>query len=102
MKRIREILTGSSPSFGRYTAEADPLFHEGLGKTQQATMDDLYNTRGQIVQLISELDSKDFGKTGNHPLYGKMTIIDWTEFFLLHEAHHLFTMFRLAASLRKN
>jgi hypothetical protein len=30
-----------------------------------------------------------------------MTILQWMNFFLLHEAHHLFTIFKLAAELKK-
>jgi hypothetical protein len=30
-----------------------------------------------------------------------MNIMQWLNFFLLHEAHHLFTIFKLAAELRK-
>ena len=32
---------------------------------------------------------------GHHPKYGALTLVEWTEFFLLHEAHHLFTLFKL-------
>jgi hypothetical protein len=30
-----------------------------------------------------------------HKKYGALTIMEWTEFFLLHEAHHIFTIFQL-------
>jgi hypothetical protein len=30
-----------------------------------------------------------------------MNMVQWFNFFLLHEAHHLFTIFKLAAELRK-
>jgi hypothetical protein len=39
-------------------------------------------------------------RTGIHPKYGKLNIIDWTEFFLLHEAHHLFAIFQLTHTLK--
>lgn len=39
-------------------------------------------------------------RIGLHPVYGPMTLEGWTEFFLLHEAHHLFTILRLGGSLR--
>jgi hypothetical protein len=43
----------------------------------------------------------DFDKTGAHPIYGPMHLIQWLNFFLLHEAHHLFTIFKMAAELRR-
>jgi hypothetical protein len=39
---------------------------------------------------------------GTHPKYGTLMITEWTEFFLLHEAHHLFTLFRLSKALSFN
>jgi hypothetical protein len=29
-----------------------------------------------------------------------MNLLQWINFFLLHEAHHLFTIFRLTATLK--
>jgi len=48
------------------------------------------------ASLITNLNDEELLLTGSHPKFGVMTIPGWTEFFLLHEAHHLFTIFRLA------
>jgi hypothetical protein len=31
------------------------------------------------------------GRTGLHPTFGEMDVAGWLDFFLLHEAHHLYT-----------
>jgi uncharacterized damage-inducible protein DinB len=98
--RIRQILSGSNPAFQRYTAEADPLFHDNLSKSTREIMQDLLSTRKEMSAEIPLFAEEDFLKKGTHPFFGQMNMIQWLSFFLLHEAHHLFTVFKLAASLR--
>ena len=45
--------------------------------------------------MITNLTPAELLKTGVHKKYGVLTITEWTEFFLLHEAHHIFTIFQL-------
>lgn len=99
--RIRQILDGNDPKFERYTAEADPMFHDNCGKSSREIMQDLLATRKDMSAEIVNFHPSDYVKTGSHPAYGKMNIIQWLNFFLLHEAHHLFTIFKLAASFKK-
>ncbi|MGH7237346.1 MAG: DinB family protein, partial [Candidatus Saccharimonadales bacterium] len=54
--------------------------------------------REVIYQLITHTPADKLERMGIHPKYGKLTVLDWTEFFLLHEAHHLYTIFQLAHS----
>lgn len=100
-KRIGIILNEENPSFPRYTAEADPLFHDMVTFSTNDVIDDLNYSRNEINVLLSELNDTELIRTAVHPLYGKMDIMQWTEFFLLHEAHHLFTIFKLERVLRK-
>ncbi len=99
--RVKQILSDNNPSFGRYTAEADPLFHDNCHRSSREIMQDMLTTRKEITASIFSLPEYDFDKIGTHPAYGKMNVIQWLNFFLLHEAHHLFTIFKLAAELRK-
>jgi hypothetical protein len=48
-----------------------------------------------------QFSEKDFIKTGQHPAFGQMNLIQWMNFFLLHEGHHLFAIFKLTAELKK-
>ena len=64
-------------------------------------MQDLLATRKELAAGILSFQTADLQKTGVHPAYGQMNMIQWLNFFLLHEAHHLFTIFKMAAELRK-
>ena len=100
--RVKKILNGTSPKFDRYTAETDPLFHDNCAKSTREIMQDLLTTRKEMSAEILNFSPEDFKKTGEHPLFGNMDLTKWLNFFLLHEAHHLFTIFKLAAGFRKN
>jgi uncharacterized damage-inducible protein DinB len=99
--RIREMLEKPNPSFQRYTAEADPGFLENVTKSTRDIMHDMITIRQQMTVEILTFPEPDLKKTGSHPVFGEMTILQWLNFFLLHEAHHLLTIFKLAAELKK-
>jgi hypothetical protein len=86
IERINRILKEDGPEFAPYRADDDPDFIAGQK----------LSNRRRIIWLLSGLNDAQLARTGTHLKYGKLTIVDWTEFFLLHEAHHLFTIFRLA------
>lgn len=102
ISRIRRMLDEDNPSFGTYTAEADPLFLDNCTKTSREVMQDLLTMRKEMCSGIISFKETDLAQTGQHPAYGKMNIVNWLNFFLLHEAHHLFTIFKLAAALKRN
>ena len=56
----------------------------------------LFRSRNAIYVLITNLTDAAQSRTGVHKKYGKLTVLQWTEFFLLHEAHHIYTIFQLA------
>ncbi len=101
ISRVREILDGNNPTFERYTAESDPLFLDNCHKTFREIMQDFIAMRKEIAGGILSLPESDHIKTGIHPAFGQMTLLQWLNFFLLHEAHHLFTIFKLSGVLRK-
>jgi hypothetical protein len=41
------------------------------------------------------LTEEDFARTGVHPKFGAMSLSLWLEFFLVHEAHHLYVVLQL-------
>lgn len=99
--RVRRMLDEQNPSFGVYTAEADPLFADNCAKTSREIIQDLLTTRKEMAAGILSFQESDLEKTGEHPVYGKMTLVQWLNFFLLHEAHHLFAIFKMAAKLKR-
>ena len=99
--RIKKMLEENNPSFPRYTADADPVFLDNCGKTTREIMGDLITTRKEMSTGRLSIKEKDLDRTGTHPVFGTMNITQWLNFFLLHEAHHLYTVFKLAAELKK-
>jgi uncharacterized damage-inducible protein DinB len=101
ISRIRQLLEGNNPSFSRYTAESDPLFAENCQKTVREIIQDLLGTRKNMLSEISSFPDSDLVKKATHPAYGKMDLVQWLNFFLLHEAHHMFTIFKLSGELKR-
>lgn len=95
IKRINTILEEDIPVFERYRAENDPEFEAWRKKEINELLSILMTDRRTIFHLISNLSEQLLERTGIHKKYGRMTVMDWTEFFLLHEAHHIFTIFQL-------
>lgn len=102
ISRVKQILEGNNPSFERYTAESDPLFLDNCHKSFREVMQDYITMRKEIAAGIISFPETDYVKKGIHPAFGEMTLLLWINFFLLHEAHHLFTIFKMAGTLRKN
>ena len=100
--RVRRILEEECPIFPPYTAEADPLFHDHCTKSSREIMQDLLSTRKELSSGILSFKETDFEREALHASYGKMNLVQWLNFFLLHEAHHLFAIFKMGAELKKS
>lgn len=97
--RIHKILDNDGVAFERYSADLDPEFPAWQIRETNELLIQISFDRKLIQALITGLQPEQLSRTGIHPLYGKLTIVEWTEFFLLHEAHHLFTIFKLVKSI---
>ncbi|HEY8893450.1 MAG TPA: DinB family protein [Niastella sp.] len=100
VQRMHTIQKTDTPEFDRYVADNDPAFIEGCKRSLIELLNDLSAQRNLITNHLMTLPVSALGKTGRHPRYGLLTIGEWTEFFLLHEAHHLFSIFMLTRSTR--
>ena len=100
LERIKLILENNEPGFERYVAENDPRFHEHLQLSLPGLIQIGAEYRNEIIQLLSSLNNSQLSRKGKHPKYGEMTLLAWLDFFLLHEAHHLFNVFMYTNQLR--
>jgi hypothetical protein len=99
--RLKKVASEPTPSFERYVAENDPVFTQYLNYPLKNVLDLISVSAKQItVKLTVTFNDTNLHLTGLHPRYGRLTIPQWTQFFLLHEAHHLFTIFMLTQDLR--
>ncbi len=99
--RIKQILENNNPSFPPYIASADPLFIASCSKSTREIMQDMITIRKQMAAKMLSSPPDNLARTGIHPAFGQMTLMQWLNFFLLHEAHHFFIIFKLAAELKK-
>jgi DinB superfamily len=96
INRINLILTSDRPVFEAYRAENDIEFEKWTKKNLDQLSEELNADRKTLTDLVTPLTGNELRRVGVHSKFGNLTILEWTEFFLLHEAHHLFTIFRLA------
>lgn len=96
IERINKILNEDVPLFERYKAENDPEFEIFRKRSDEDLLKNINEQRIKLNELIFNLSEKELERTGIHKKYGDLNIVQWIEFFLLHEAHHLFTIFQLA------
>jgi len=100
LDRIRKILALDMPAFNAYKAEEDEEFEIYRAFTTYELLKKISSDREVIYHLIAHLPPDKLDRMGTHAKYGKLSVSDWTEFFLLHEAHHLLTIFQLAHEVK--
>ncbi|HXB31127.1 MAG TPA: DinB family protein [Puia sp.] len=97
-ERIEKIMLTDTPAFEPYKAENDTQFEKWMHQGPESLLIEINSDRKELIQKLESLTETELQKTGIHSSFGRLNILDWTEFFLLHEAHHLFTIFKLAHS----
>jgi len=96
INRIENIIKEEQASFGRYNAIEDAFFETWIELSTKETMRKTKELRKILVEKVLNLEEQQLNRTGIHPALGHMNIMEWTEFFLLHESHHFYTIFWLA------
>jgi hypothetical protein len=90
LERLRRILDEDRPQLPRYRAEEDPEWARWQRLGTSDVLAELRRLRQQLDALVRGLSDDQLARSGVHPRFGEMTIPGWLEFFLLHEAHHLY------------
>jgi hypothetical protein len=100
-QRLNRILEEDRPLLGRYQAEEDPDWPRWSTLGTDEVLARLREFRADILRRLQQLSPAQLGRVGVHPLFGELTIPRFVEFFLLHEAHHLYlVMIRLGEGAR--
>jgi len=94
LTRLDKIINGDNPFFDRYTFEGDVNFDKMKKLDTVELLNHLEEEREKIIDIIFNLNENELQKSGTHQKFGKMNIVEWIEFFLLHEAHHIYTIFK--------
>ena len=90
LERLGRILSEDRPQLGRYRAEDDPESTKWVALPTGEVLAQLRSLRGKLIEIVEGLSPEQLGRTGVHPVLGEMAVPMWIEFFLLHEAHHLY------------
>jgi hypothetical protein len=90
LDRLRRLLVEERPALGRYRAEDDAEWPAWAALPPDEIVGRLRTLRAELVALVRGLSPADATRTGLHPTFGEMDVAGWLEFFLLHEAHHLY------------
>ena len=102
LERLQRIVVEEAPRLGRYRAEDDVEWPEWADLPLDETLRRLRAVRHRLVAWVAALTPESRSRTGLHPAFGAMTIPQWLDFFLLHEAHHLYTAMLCVAEARRN
>jgi uncharacterized damage-inducible protein DinB len=98
LQRIDRILTEQTPNFPRYRAEDDPEWPAWTSLPTSQLLVRIASMRAKLMARLRSLSEEDFARTGVHPKFGEMSLSLWLEFFLVHEAHHLYIVLQLVRS----
>ncbi len=96
LNRMKLIKNEKESYFNRYIPDKDPEFNKLRNASVRELLNSLNENRKLIVEYVNNLDVSELEKTATHQKFGKMNVVQWIEFFLLHEAHHIYTIFKLS------
>lgn len=99
LQRIDRMLSEHAPEFPRYRAEEDSEWPAWSGLPTQQVLVRLSSMRTKLMARLRSLTEEDFQRTGVHPKFGAMSLALWLEFFLVHEAHHLYVALQLVRKI---
>jgi hypothetical protein len=100
IKRIHLMLDENESLFERYVADNDPVFLQYKKNSLTGLLETISADRISILNVVKKLNEEQLKRTGRHKAYGSITLARWFDVFLLHEAHHLWTMFHLTYATR--
>jgi DinB family protein len=100
--RLRRILGERAPQLGRYRAEEDSAWPEWSGLSTAEVLSRHQAGRAEFIRLGKGLSPADVGRVGIHPLLWDMSLALWVEFFLLHEAHHLYVVMTRLGQVKRS
>ena len=93
--RVDRILREEIPVLPRYSAEEDPEWEHWRGLAYKEVAAELAAGREKLIARFKALSDTDYQRTGVHSKFGEMSLALWLEFFLVHEAHHLYAVLQL-------
>lgn len=102
MDRLKTISTEINPFFMVYSPENDPEYQFTAARTTGALLHEIYRVRDEMKAMLVNLMPAEYSRVGTHAVLGRMNVCQWVEFFLLHESHQFYKIFKLAGNFWSN
>jgi hypothetical protein len=99
-ERLDRILAEDNPTLARYRETEDPAWTEWESLPAEEVLARLQRRRDALVAWAAALTDEQARRTGVHSKFGTMDVPRWLEFFLVHEAHHLYVVLQRLAEAR--
>lgn len=96
LQRLAAIVERDRPTLERYRAEEDPEWPAWQRLDTGTIQERLQAQRRELVNVVASLSAAQLERVGIHPVFGPMSIVQWTDFFLFHEGHHAYRVMTLA------
>lgn len=97
LERLARVLAEDAPAFPSYREADDAGWAEWEALRPETLWPRLLERRADLLDWTARLTPEQAARTGVHARFGPMDVSGWLEFFLVHEAHHLYVaMLRLA------
>ena len=101
LERLERLLHEERPNLGTYRAEQDSEWPSWRSLPLDEALRRLRGARARLIARVGTLSDEQARRVGIHPALGEMDVGRWLEFFLLHEAHHLYFMMRRLGEARQ-
>lgn len=92
--RLNRIADEDRPRLDQYNAEHDLEWPAWERLTLAEVLERWTQSRTVIVRQLDALPDASFSRVGIHEKFGPLSLADWLEFFLVHEGHHMYTIFK--------
>ncbi|MEM7510459.1 MAG: DinB family protein [Bacteroidota bacterium] len=99
-KRMEKILLEDTPDVGRYVPTEDTGMEAWFSLSTQEVIEKTQAFRKTFAQQFISFSPETLIRKGTHPLLGSMQMKEWLHFFILHEKHHIYTIFKLKMHFR--
>ena len=98
--RIARVQIEEGPVFPRYDEATDPEWARWKALDLDQVWAALDERRSALIAYAESLTPAQLRRTGVHQKFGPMDVPGWLEFFLVHEAHHLYVVLQRLAEAR--
>ena len=98
--RLAQIMLEDDPALPRYDEASDPEWPRWLALDPDQVWPALESRRSAMVSVADGYTPAQLVRTGVHSKFGRMSVPRWLEFFLVHEAHHLYVVLQRLAEAR--